>query len=396
MGKALGAATALLVVAAGFAVAPAASASTTGTCTESTNTVWCTVGSGTWTPPFAVHEVKVDVEGAHGGGSSASSTAPGGPGGEATATVAVGPNETFGVIVGGRGGAGSFGSSGAGGTNGGGNGGPAASSSGGGGGGGRSEIDFGTGCVTAGCRLVVAGGGGGAGNPVNAGGGSAGGEGGGTDGTAGADGFGGAHGAGGGPGTSDAVGVHGAGSTACNPGSDGADGAGSDGGAGGSAATTSGVNGSGGGGGGGFFGGGGGGGAATGGNGCDSGSNGGGGGGGGSGYLDPSPGTVSNGVLTAGGGPSGDGIVVFTFDTTPPDTTITSLRRHGRTAKFRFSSSEAGSTFECSLDGQSFSACTSPEVYRHLARGRHTFSVDAVDSFGNSDPTPATRAFRIR
>lgn len=45
--------------------------------------------------------------------------------------------------------------------------------------------------------------------------------------------------------------------------------------------------------------------------------------------------------------------------------------------------------FECSLDGAAFSPCTSTVAYSALLPGTHTFSVRAVDTSGNYDPTPA-------
>jgi Ca2+-binding RTX toxin-like protein len=85
-------------------------------------------------------------------------------------------------------------------------------------------------------------------------------------------------------------------------------------------------------------------------------------------------------------------------DTTPPETTIDSGPSDTITvdsATFAFSSSEAGSTFECSLDGEAYSACTSPKDYTNLPNGSHTFEVRATDEAGNVDATPASRTFAV-
>jgi hypothetical protein len=85
-------------------------------------------------------------------------------------------------------------------------------------------------------------------------------------------------------------------------------------------------------------------------------------------------------------------------DTTPPETTIDSGpsgQVEATTASFTFSADEAGATFDCRLDTGSFSDCASPKTYSGLALGEHTFSVRAVDSAGNVDPTPATRTWTV-
>ncbi|MFL5346513.1 MAG: kelch repeat-containing protein [Hyalangium sp.] len=64
------------------------------------------------------------------------------------------------------------------------------------------------------------------------------------------------------------------------------------------------------------------------------------------------------------------------------------------TASFTFTS-ESGASFECSLDGAPFSACTSPQAYSGLAEGLHTFQVQARDAAGNLDPAPTQYSWRI-
>jgi hypothetical protein len=49
---------------------------------------------------------------------------------------------------------------------------------------------------------------------------------------------------------------------------------------------------------------------------------------------------------------------------------------------FTFSSTDPGVTFECSVDGGAFSACSSPYTVPPLAPGGHTFAVRAVNSVG--------------
>jgi Bacterial Ig-like domain/Chitobiase/beta-hexosaminidase C-terminal domain len=87
----------------------------------------------------------------------------------------------------------------------------------------------------------------------------------------------------------------------------------------------------------------------------------------------------------------------WAIDTTAPDTSIDSSPTDPSSpdVSFAFSANEGGSTFECSLDGAAFSACTSPQAYNGLASGSHTFDVRATDAAGNTDPTPATFSWTV-
>ena len=87
----------------------------------------------------------------------------------------------------------------------------------------------------------------------------------------------------------------------------------------------------------------------------------------------------------------------FTVDATPPDTTIDagpSGPTGDATPSFEFSS-EPGAAFECRVDTDAFSPCSSPETVAALTDGPHTFEVRATDSVGNTDPTPAARSFTV-
>ena len=89
----------------------------------------------------------------------------------------------------------------------------------------------------------------------------------------------------------------------------------------------------------------------------------------------------------------------FAVETTPPETTIDSGpsgTTNDPTPTFDFSSSEAGSTFQCKLDSAAYSPCTSPKTAVHLADGTHIFSVLTTDRVGNADPTPDSRTFTVR
>jgi uncharacterized protein (TIGR03382 family) len=88
----------------------------------------------------------------------------------------------------------------------------------------------------------------------------------------------------------------------------------------------------------------------------------------------------------------------WTQDATAPDTTLDSAppaQTHSASASFSFSTNEAGASFQCSLDGAAYTACTSPVEYAGLADGGHLFRVRAMDALGNLDATPASHIWDI-
>jgi hypothetical protein len=92
-------------------------------------------------------------------------------------------------------------------------------------------------------------------------------------------------------------------------------------------------------------------------------------------------------------------------DTSPPNTTIIKgapNETNKTQVKFKFTSDEPGSSFECSLKGKGlnraikrFADCSSPRKYKHLDDGKYEFEVRATDAAGNVDPSAAKDKFKI-
>ncbi len=81
-----------------------------------------------------------------------------------------------------------------------------------------------------------------------------------------------------------------------------------------------------------------------------------------------------------------------------PGTSITKgpKRTRKRKPKFKFTSSQTGSTFQCKLDRGAFNPCASPFVpSAKLAPGKHVLKVQAIGSTGLADPSPAVRKFKV-
>lgn len=93
--------------------------------------------------------------------------------------------------------------------------------------------------------------------------------------------------------------------------------------------------------------------------------------------------------------PNVDNIAPDTVLTSSPSTTTNSL-----TATFGFTGTDdttitSNLNFECSLDGSTFTPCTSPVSYSNLNPGTHSFQVRAIDQAGNVDLIPASFSWTI-
>jgi peptidoglycan/xylan/chitin deacetylase (PgdA/CDA1 family) len=84
-------------------------------------------------------------------------------------------------------------------------------------------------------------------------------------------------------------------------------------------------------------------------------------------------------------------------DITPPLSTIesrpSSLTK-STSASISFSANES-STFECQLDAGGFKACVSPYAAAGLSDGLHSFSVRAIDTAGNVEPSPPSYEWTV-
>jgi len=90
--------------------------------------------------------------------------------------------------------------------------------------------------------------------------------------------------------------------------------------------------------------------------------------------------------------------ITWTVDATGPDVTILtgpSGTTTNGSASFTFSSSENTATFECKLDTDAgYSSCSSPDNLTNVTEGSRTFSVRAIDAYGNRG-TPDTHTWTV-
>jgi len=91
----------------------------------------------------------------------------------------------------------------------------------------------------------------------------------------------------------------------------------------------------------------------------------------------------------------------FTVQLPPPaapETAITKgpkKKTTKRRPKFKFSSTQGGSTFQCKVDKGQFAACASPFTPPKLRLGKHVLKVRAIGPTGVADPAPAVRKFKV-
>jgi CSLREA domain-containing protein len=111
-----------------------------------------------------------------------------------------------------------------------------------------------------------------------------------------------------------------------------------------------------------------------------------------------------NGLVTAnatdGAGNSSELAQAKDYTAVAPNTTINSGPAQGSTTSdptptFGFSSNESSASFQCKVDGGSFSSCSSPRTTSSLSNGSHSFQVRAKDTANNLDPSPASRSFTV-
>ena len=124
--------------------------------------------------------------------------------------------------------------------------------------------------------------------------------------------------------------------------------------------------------------------------------------------MSPFSGTVDDGshtvTLTARDVYNNATTQTFTWftDANAPDTTITakpSDPSNAASPQFRFAANDGGGTgvarTECSLDGEDYATCSSPQTYPNLADGSHTLLVRGVDNIGNVETSPAAYTWTI-
>jgi hypothetical protein len=97
-------------------------------------------------------------------------------------------------------------------------------------------------------------------------------------------------------------------------------------------------------------------------------------------------------AMDAAGNQGNAASFTWLIDTQAPDTLIDTAPApitNSNMALFAFHATE-GAIFTCQRENQTPAACTSPLTYTGLGDGLYTFSVTAIDTVGNADPSPAS------
>lgn len=90
------------------------------------------------------------------------------------------------------------------------------------------------------------------------------------------------------------------------------------------------------------------------------------------------------------GNASQESVISWKVDSTAPIITLSSQPNAivtVKTASFAFSGTDQGvaiTNFQCSVDSGAYASCATPKAYTNLGEGKHTFSLRAVDSVGNT------------
>jgi hypothetical protein len=106
---------------------------------------------------------------------------------------------------------------------------------------------------------------------------------------------------------------------------------------------------------------------------------------------------ASNRVGTGPTSPASNPVTPYAV---PPETSITAGPANGSfvassAAAFQYTSTVAGSTYSCSVDGVERACGTSSLALTGLTPATHTLSVTARDGAGDVDPSPATRSWTV-
>jgi len=91
-------------------------------------------------------------------------------------------------------------------------------------------------------------------------------------------------------------------------------------------------------------------------------------------------------------------------DKTAPTVAIGKIKVKKKKATASFSATDSGApsatpaggiSFKCKLDKAAYKACSSPQRFKRLKKGKHTLSVTATDADGNAS-APVSKKFRVR